>query len=92
MNHIAVGHGEGRDGSVVEAKGAAASLTMEMRVRVVVDVSMMAMAQFIAGTPTPIVDDMHHVMVAEKRKGPEDTRLVEGENALFQFGERHRPW
>lgn len=66
MHLISIGHGESRYGCMVEAKSAAARLTMEVRMRIIIDISMMAPAQFIACAAPTIVDDMDEMMLPKQ--------------------------
>ena len=76
---------------VFQTECSPAGFAMEMRVLVVVEVSMPAPAQFIPCTgPSPIFNDMDEVMSLEKRKHPENARLVDGEDFPFQLSHRHR--
>lgn len=85
---IAFGNGDGRDFSVVEAKGAPATLAMEVRVLVVIVVVVMAVAELVAHA-FAVLDDMHEVFFAEERESTEDVRLVDGADGVFKFDERH---
>ena len=50
----------------------------------------MAVADLIPGTVRTPFDDMHQVMLLEQTERPEDVRLVDGENLVFQLSQCHR--
>lgn len=75
----------------VQAVGALTALAEEVDVQVVVVLVAMAMAQLIAQRAAPVLDGMHHVVLAEERQRAEHARLVDRGDAALQLAERHRP-
>lgn len=90
VHFVAVGNGDGRNHSVVEAERTVATHAVEVRVLVVVVVMIVAVAKLIASA-FAILNQVHEVLIAEERECPEDIRLVDGANGSFKFDERHWP-
>lgn len=85
---IAVGQGDEGHFGIVEAESAMALLAIEVWVLVVVDVVVVAAAQFVAHAVASVFDDMHQVLLAEGSERAEHVRLVDAQYFVFELGER----
>ena len=73
MNHEIAGQCHHRCGNAAQAEGALASLAVEVGVLVVIlDMAVVAVAQFVAYAVAAILNDVYQVMFSEQRKCPED--------------------
>lgn len=96
-NIVGRSHGEARrdghlrDGRRVEAIRALTTLAEKVDMQVVVGFMAVAVAEFIAQGTAAVLDGMHQMVLAKKGQSPEHTRLINRQNLVFQFGERHRP-
>ena len=66
MHLISIRHGERRNWRMVEAKSTATRLAMEMRMSIIIDVMVVAPAQFIACAAPTIVDDVDEMMLPKQ--------------------------
>ena len=64
-------------------------LAIEMHMEVIIVVGIMTAAQLVAHTIATVLNDMYQMVLAEKSQGTEHTRLVDSENSILQFRERH---
>lgn len=60
-------------------------LTVEVGMQVFVVLMVMTVAEFIVCSLASALDDMHQMVLTKKRQGPEDVRLVDGQNPCLQF-------
>lgn len=67
-----------------------ALLAIEVWVLVVVDVVVVAAAQFVAHAVASVFNDMHQVLLAEGSECAEHVRLVDAQYFVFELGERKR--
>ena len=77
-----------RDWDVLQTNGLSAFFAMEMHMHVVVDTVVVAVAEFVAHA-VAVFKRMHELLLFEKRQCPEDARLVDAADAVFEFGHRH---
>ena len=75
---------------IIEAIRLLALLTEKMRMDILIMLVIVTMAEFIPYSLAAPLYYMHEVMLTEKRKRPEDVRLVDSQNPCLQLCERHR--
>ena len=85
----AVGESDVGHAHVVKTEGLLTTLAEEVGVHVLVVLVAVAVAELVLHAFTPTLDDMHQVVFAEKSKGTENTRFVDGKNLTFQLSKRH---
>lgn len=81
---------DSRNGDVRKTKRAMAMLTIEMHMLVVVGIMpIMTMTKFITHPIATILKDVDQPMLSEECEGSENAGLVDGQDFVFQFSERH---
>ena len=79
-----------RNGYVRKTKRAMTLLTIEMYMLIVVGIMpIMTMAKFITHAIATILKDVDQPMLSEECEGSENAGLVDGQDFVFQFCERH---
>ena len=58
---------------------------------IIVVMSIVTMTKLIANTVATILNNMYQMVLTEEGKRTKNARLVDGQNLVFQFAERHRP-
>ena len=86
LKPIAIGEDDGGDGGVAQAEGAMTALAIEVHMLVVVAVvTVVTMTELIAHAVAAILDDVYQVVLTKNSKCTEDTRLVNGQDLVFQL-------
>ena len=69
--------------------GASTPLAEEMHVQVVVGIGIVTVAQLVAYAVATVLDDVHQMVFLEQCQSPEHTRLIDRQNLILQFRQRH---